>query len=100
MKLGNNTIDTYQNLGQPKRREHRIVIYIGTGVMSSVAVTLASCAGASKKNCPYSGTSQGKLLEAEQAKLAKSERALKAAARKLAVALTANKDKDMKLRAA
>lgn len=91
---------TDQNLGQPKRRDHRGVFYIGTGVMCAVAVTLAGCAGASKKTGPFAGTSQGKLLEAEQAKLAKSERALKAAARKLAVALTANKDKDRKLRAA
>ncbi len=91
---------TDQNLGQPKRRDHRGVFYIGTGVMCAVAVTLAGCAGASKKTGPFAGTSQGKLLEVEQAKLAKSERALKAAARKLAVALTANKDKDRKLRAA
>lgn len=68
--------------------------------MCAVAVTLAGCSDVSKKTGPFAGTSQRKLLEAEQAKLAKSERALKAAVRKLAVALTANRTKDRKLRAA
>lgn len=91
---------TDQNLGLPKRREHRGVFYIGTGVLCAVAVTLAGCAGTSKKNGPFAGTNQRKLLEAEQAKLAKSERAHEAAVRKLAVALTANKAQDRKLLAA
>lgn len=91
---------TDQNLGLQKRRDHRGVFYIGTGVMCAVAMTLAGCSGASKKIGPFSGTSQRKLLEAEQAKLAKSERALKTAVRKLARALTVNKAKDEKLRAA
>lgn len=68
--------------------------------MCAVAVTLAGCTGASKKTGPFAGSSQRKLLEAEQAKLEKSERALKVAVRKLARALTANKAKDKKLRAA
>ena len=93
-------IVTDQNLGQPKRRDHRGVFYIGTGVMCAVAVTLAGCTGASKKTGPFAGSSQKKLLEAEQAKLAKSEKARKIAVRKLSVALTANKAKDRKLRAA
>jgi len=100
LKRGNITIVTDQNLTQPKRRDHRGVFYIGTGVMCAVAVTLAGCSDVSKKTGPFAGTSQRKLLEAEQAKLAKSERALKAAVRKLAVALTANRTKDRKLRAA
>ncbi len=91
---------TDQNLELPKRREHRGVYYIGTGVMCAVAVTLAGCAGTSKKHGPFASTSQRKLLEAEQAKLAKSERALKAAVRKLTIAATANKAKDRKLLAA
>ncbi len=68
--------------------------------MCAVAVTLAGCSGASKKTDTVTRTSQKKLLKAEQAKLAKSERARKTAVRKLAVALTANKAKDKKLRAA
>lgn len=91
---------TDQNPGLPKRREHRGVFYVGTGVMCAVAVTLAGCTDASKKNGPFAGSSHRKLLEAEQAKLAKSERALKKAVRKLAVAVTANKTKDRKLLAA
>lgn len=68
--------------------------------MCAVAVTLAGCSGTSNKHGPFAGTSQRKLLEAEQAKLAKSELARKAAVRKLAVALAANKAKHKKLLAA
>ncbi|MEM7633819.1 MAG: hypothetical protein AAF299_04620 [Pseudomonadota bacterium] len=91
---------TDQNLGQQKRRDNRGVFYIGTGVMCAVAVTLAGCSGTSNKHGPFAGTSQRKLLEAEQAKLEKSERARKTAVRKLAVALAANKAKHKKLLAA
>jgi len=81
-----------------KRRSHRGSFFIEVGVLSAVAVTLASCSGSSKKMHPVAGISQINQVETEQAtKLAESELARKEAVQKLAVALAANKTRDKEL---
>ncbi|MEM7636493.1 MAG: hypothetical protein AAF299_18145 [Pseudomonadota bacterium] len=91
---------TDRNLGLSNRRGHRGVLFNGAGMLCAVAVTLAGCSGPLKNDDPNDGIVQNERLEAEQAKLAKSERARKAAVKKLAAALAANKSKDKKLLAA
>lgn len=87
---------TDQNLIPANRRSHRGVFFTGAGILCAVAVTLAGCSGLSKNKDSLAATSQTGQVETKQAgtgraRIAKSERARKAAVKKLAVALTTNK---------
>lgn len=82
---------TDQNPSLSNRRSHRGVFFTGAGVLCAVAVSLAGCAGLSKKKDSFAARSQTSQVETEQARFAKSERARKAAVQKLAIALATNK---------
>ena len=82
---------TDQNLRLASRRSHRGIFFTGAGVLCAVAVTLAGCSGLSKNKDSLAATSQTGQVETERARFAKSERARKAAVKKLAVALATNK---------
>lgn len=91
---------TSRNLGLINRRGHRGVFFTGAGVLCAAAVTLSGCTGWTKKDESVTGTSRTERLEAQQSELEKSERARKAAVRKLGAARTASKARDSQLRAA
>ena len=80
-----------QNLNLANRRGHRGGFFTGVGVLCVTAIVLAGCAGLSKKKDSFAARSQTSQVEAEQARLAKSERARKSAVKKLARALATNK---------
>jgi len=80
-----------QNLNLANRRGHRGGFFTGVGVLCVTAVVLAGCAGLSKKKDSFAARSQTSQIEAEQARLAKSERARKSAVQKLARVLATNK---------
>jgi chromosome segregation ATPase len=80
-----------QNLNLANRRGHRGGFFTGAGVLCVTAIVLAGCAGLSKKKDSFAAPGQPSQVEAEQARLAKSERARKSAVQKLARALATNK---------
>ncbi|WP_108882367.1 hypothetical protein [Anderseniella sp. Alg231-50] len=91
---------TDHNLKLAHRRNHRSVFFTGAGVLCAVAITLAGCSNLSKEKDGPAAASQTGQVKTERAALAKSERARKAAGRKLAVALAANKTLKKELLAA
>ncbi len=80
-----------QNLNLANRRGHRGGFFTGVGALCVTAIVLAGCAGLSKNKDSFAAPGQASQVEAEQARLAKSERARKSAVRKLARVLATNK---------
>jgi len=82
---------TDQKLNVANRCGNRGGFFTGVGALCVTAIILAGCAGLSKKKASFAASDQTSQVEAEQARLAKSERARKSAVQKLARALATNK---------
>lgn len=82
---------TDQKLNMANRCGYRGGFFTGVAALCVTAIILAGCAGLSKKKASFAATEQTGQVEAEQARLAKSERARKTAVKKLARALATNK---------